>query len=560
MDFSPVTAINEDSQAVNLPIDTTQLLKAFDRSQSPFLAHFCHEILTSVNALNGLIQLFPDSELGTEEREKLEMLRNSALGLRKLAKDSLDIARIDSGHLKSDISTVNIPMVFQECMASIQLEAQKKGIQVSCEMDENLQPKVRTDSGKLRQILNNLLSNAVKFTHDGSIDLSARTFLSSDSVLWLKVEIQDTGIGIPTHQIPHIFDEFSQANDAVQRIYGGTGLGLSICKRLAQHLGGKIGVQSEPGRGSRFWIEIPVLPSSGLPSIYSGDSEYSVENDLLPVTSFSRMRDRSNILVSPLGRILIVDDNPINIELMTRICESLGYRAEATSNPTDAVRLFQENTYSLVLLDCQMPETDGAQVLRLMHEGASRSKLAVPIIAMTAHVLPGEREKCVRTGMADYLPKPIDPDEVEKLLGKWLKESAGGVTYPGHRILPSIDSAVMASLTRLEQKSGRRLIPTLIELFSHQVPVQLAKIRSAIESKDLEAIPQAAHNLRSTSAHLGATALTRLCKQIEAIDSSLSLPSANALLDDLEVEFHWARVDLELERRISDLHSDPYRS
>ena len=260
--------------------------------------------------------------------------------------------------------------------------------------------KFKGDPGRLGQVLINLISNAIKFTHQGQVKLRVRQLIVRRDLYRVRFEVQDTGIGIPTESLPRMFQAFSQADISTTRKFGGTGLGLSISKKLVNLMGGEIGVTSEIGRGSTFWFEIPLNVAETVSSI---------------VTEFDK-----TVKTSYAARILIAEDNVINQKVAVATLKKLGYQPIVVGNGREAIDALESQPFDLVLMDCQMPIVDGYEATKIVRLNAARGLHLIPIIAMTAHVMAGEREKCLAAGMSDYITKPFDVRTLHALIERHL--------------------------------------------------------------------------------------------------------------------------------------------
>ncbi|MCS7066595.1 MAG: ATP-binding protein [Fimbriimonadales bacterium] len=367
--------------------------EAANRAKSEFLANMSHEIRTPMNGILGMVELLADTPLSEEQRDYLNTLRVSADHLLGLLNDILDLSKIEAGKLHLE----HLPVVLSELVTGtvrlFQARAESKGLRLTVQIAPETPPVVLGDPVRLRQILANFISNAIKFTEQGEVAVRIHPLESE-----IRFAVQDTGIGIPPDRIASIFEPFTQADSSTTRKYGGTGLGLTICKRLAELMGGRIGVESVLGRGSTFYVDLPLPPAETPP--------------LDAPESISALPD------IPAGKpILLVEDNEINRKVALRMLSKLQLEVEIATNGAEAVQKATTSAYDLILMDCQMPEMDGYEATRRLREQGVRT----PIVALTANALEGDRERCLACGMDDYLAKPIKPDELQRTLARWLQ-------------------------------------------------------------------------------------------------------------------------------------------
>jgi signal transduction histidine kinase/ActR/RegA family two-component response regulator len=374
---------------------------AANKAKSDFLAVMSHEIRTPLNGVVGLNSLLLSLPLDEKARDYAELGRHSAETLLALVNDFLDFSKIDAGRLELAPVLFDPREVFTDALAVVKEEARGKGLQLVAEIDASR--RLWGDATRLRQILVNLLGNAVKFTPDGSVTLRARVREGNGGQCWLHIEVIDTGIGIGADAQRRLFQPFSQADASTTRRYGGTGLGLAICKALAQLMGGDIGVNSEAGKGSRFWVELPFA---------CGETAAGIEEEAPagnPVVT-GELR----------GHVLVAEDNPVNRRVAEEMLRRIGFSVDTAEDGRQAIDAALAHDYDLVLMDCDMPVVDGFEASRAIRrrEGAGRH---VPIVAMTASALSGDRERCLAAGMDDYLSKPTRLEDIARMAARWVR-------------------------------------------------------------------------------------------------------------------------------------------
>ena len=621
-------------------------------AKGEFLATMSHEIRTPLNGIVPMLDLLSNSRLAPDQHELLRTATASAQQLLRIVDDILDYSKLEADRLDLETTGFNLRELLQSVMTLMERPAEAKGLHLSLNIDPSVRLPVRGDPVRLRQILSNLISNAVKFTERGSVTLGVRRLRETAAQHQLRFEVRDTGIGISAAAQEKLFQAFTQADTSTTRIYGGTGLGLAICRRIVTLMGGRIGVESEPGRGSTFWFEIPLLkvqgdmpaqqedlhggrvllittdtrlrmrltlllPNWGLrvtsvetthdalerlrqaaaqgePWSYSvvladlssmkstalalarnmerknqfgearlvylrGDDATSLElptsatviprnaedadlRSVLSASGVSWARHEQHpapaarakpVVPDQKPRILLVEDNPVNLMVAQRLLQVLGADCDTAGNGQVALeKLEADPGYDMVLMDCQMPVLDGYSATRRWREleQGNRAERRVPIIAMTANAMAGDRQKCLDAGMDDYLAKPVTRNELERCIERWR-----GVSLQVPETLPPAEQIATRSppvinpsvLDELREVLGDE-VDKIVSVYLEDTPRLIAQLERAVVGNDPIALRVAAHTLKSSSANVGATTLADAARDLEhgARDGTLAQPAA----------------------------------
>ena len=383
---------------------------AANHAKSEFLATMSHEIRTPMNGVIGMADLLSKTSLDSEQSEYLKAIMSSGENLVAILNDILDLSKIEADKMSLEKSLFNLPKLIQELIGLLQEQAQNKGVELNAKLSEQVPQHIIGDATRIRQILLNLLSNAIKFTDKGQVDLMVKVDESSKQQCRLVIEVRDTGIGMSQKQLVKLFEPFTQAETSTYRKYGGTGLGLSITYRLVHMMNGRISVHSKEGEGSIFKLFIPCqLPGQLQDQTTEG-----------PLSIKSNATSKSLAAAYPL-RILVAEDHPINRQLIQAILKRLGYSATYVENGQEVLDAFEEEEYDLVFMDIQMPVMDGLVSTQHLRQDVSLDRQVPIIVAMTANALQGDREKCLASGMDDYISKPLQVVGIEDLINKWGK-------------------------------------------------------------------------------------------------------------------------------------------
>ncbi len=452
-------------------------------AKSRFLANIAHEIRTPLNAILGLTELTLASDLKEEPKEYVRMLQSSGASLRGLVDNVLDMSKIEAGKFDFLFHPFSLSQKIQELIKPLDMLARGKGVKLFSRVSDDIPEILEGDSQRLRQVLNNLIVNAIKFTSEGEISLvvsRSKTSSAEEETIWLDFQVRDTGIGIPEDRIKDLFEEFSQIGKPFSREYGGSGLGLAISKEIVEKMGGTIGVEAREGKGSLFHFSVP----------FKTIAEDSFAVNPAKSESSSAELTAETVRESNPIKVLLAEDDLINQKVMTTILERKGYLVSPVSDGFEAVREAASGNFDCILMDIRMPNLDGLEATRHIRKNQNPGDSPTRIIGVSASPFEEEREKCLKTGMDDYLSKPVHWNLLFSKIEACRKDSEPQKRYPEDGTVDFSDliAAVGENQTALVE---------MINEFLHICPDRVQTIQEAIRNQDGSSLEKNAHGFKS---------------------------------------------------------------
>ena len=509
--------------------------EAASMAKSQFLSNMSHEIRTPMSGVLGIAELLQLTTLDEAQQLYVDAIDKSGRHLLKIISDILDFSKIESGHIELETIQFDLNEFVKNTATAFTPSAHVKGLDFVVNVPAGEGMTVHGDPTRLRQILDNLIGNAVKFTMHGEIKLALEINEVKTEFLTFSLIVADTGIGIPLDAQEYIFEYFSQADDSTTRKFGGTGIGLAIARNLARLMGGDISIKSHHGIGSEFRVNLK-LPRSE-------------EKITLSTQVISRQLG---------GKVLLIEDVEVNQILGLAMLKIMGIEARAVGDAREAFEIIRSRGVDLVLMDCQMPNIDGYAATQFIRSFEANSGLTrIPIIALTANAISGDREKCLAAGMDDYLSKPYSLKQLSAMLSRWLPEiskpkiravnskvfALSELNIPSTGTTP-INHSILEKVRAIDPDNGNALIHRLITAYIKHAQPTLLQLDQALADNDVKRLGQVAHALKSSSFSVGAEYLGDLLKKIDSLGTTHNEQSSVALVQAVHIEYERVRESL----------------
>ena len=465
-----------------------------------------------------MAQLLQKSNFDQEQQTLINTILQSGQALVHLIDDILDISKVEAGQLELDPAPFNIASLLKDVVELLKPQAAIKGTAIELLISEQVASNIVGDSGRIRQVILNLVGNAIKFTTNGTIKIS----VDRHNEKGLCISVEDDGIGIRPEHIGRLFNPFAQSDATIASQHGGTGLGLSICRQLVELMDGEIGVDSEYGKGSVFWLTL-VLPSS--------------DHNTTSVTP-EKDANISDTSAMPAGKILIAEDNEINQKVISLMIKSLKIDYDIVDNGTRVLERLNSAPYDLILMDCQMPELDGYETTRIIRK-SDKPYQQIPVIALTANAMKNDREECLASGMNDFIPKPINQENLNSILRKWLNKKIVTTTVNNQSTAINnhdeiIDHAELLSLAEVMEDE----FSALMEAFTQNSTLKLKELSQAVKAENCTTTREILHFLKGSCLSVGALQLSTTLTALETLSKQASLDEIEHQLPALQSCYH----------------------